>query len=342
MRTRILHIGEADKFTLPLWALIAKHIGVEGHALLYRKSQTAGPHPAGFVTGNPLSWLRQFVAMGNQADRIIIHGLFDPRVFVALFLQPWLLPRCYWVIWGGDLYATATEANTLKLRLREIFKRAIIKRIGYLVTYIDGDVTLARTLYKATGQKVECLMYPSNVVDPQSLPAPIATAVKTILVGNSGDYTNHHAEILEKLRERDDGQFQILCPLSYGDAEYAQQVATLGAAMFGDRFKPILRFMPSDEYLQLLASVDLAVFAHRRQQAMGVTITLLGMGKKVFIRSDVPQWETLRALGLSVGRYDALDLAVMDEQAAAFNRRQVADYFSVPRLVGQLRALFGD
>jgi dTDP-N-acetylfucosamine:lipid II N-acetylfucosaminyltransferase len=342
MRTRILHIGEADKFTLPLWEVISKHIGIDGHTLLYRKSPSAGPHPAGFVTGAALSWLSQLISLGSQADRIIIHGLFDPRVFLALFLQPWLLRKCFWVIWGGDVYTTLTDAMTLKMRVREWFKRAIIKRIGHLVTYVEGDLALARTLYQATGQYVECLMYPSNIVDTNALPAVAPGASKIILVGNSADDTNQHAEIFEKLRRLDDGQFQILCPLSYGDAKYADETAILGKSLFGDRFKPVREFMAYSDYLKLLASVDVAVFAHRRQQAMGVTITLLGMGKKVFIRSNVPQWSTFDALGLSLGKYEVLELGYLDSATANTNRAIVAEYFSLQRLVTQLRVLFGE
>lgn len=342
MRARILHIGEVDKFVLPLWDVIERHLGADGHVLLYRKSHYPAPYPAGFVTGKPLEWLRKLVVLGNQAERIIIHGMFDPRVFVALFLQPWLLRKCYWMIWGGDLYTTLTDAPTPKLRLREMFKRPLIKRMGYLVTYVRGDIALARSLYKARGKQVECLMYPSNIVDPQTLPAATPGPVMTIMVGNSADDSNNHADIFEKLRQLDDGQFEIVSPLSYGDAQYREQVLARGRALFGARFKPVLQMMPYAEYLKLLAQVDIAVFAHERQQAMGVTISLLGMGKRVFIRSDMPQWETFSALGLDVSRYEELHIARMDEQAAAANRLRVADYFGMPRLVGQLRTLFGD
>lgn len=342
MRARILHIGEVDKFVLPLWDVITTELGADGHVLLYRKTHYPAPYPAGFVTGNPLEWLRKFAVLGGQAERIIVHGLFDSRVFLALFLQPWLLRKCYWVIWGGDLYTTLTDASTFKLRLRELFKRSIIRRMGYLVTYVAGDVALARALYRTRAKHVECLAYRSNIVEAERLPAPVQAAVKTIMVGNSADDSNQHAEILEKLHQLDDGQFEIVCPLSYGDAKYGQQVIARGKALFGARFRPLLEMMPYEQYLKLLAGIDVAVFAHQRQQAMGVSIALLGMGKRVFIRSDVPQWETFGALGLDVSRYEALHIDRMDAQAGAENRRRVAEYFALPRLVSQLRTLFGN
>jgi hypothetical protein len=342
MRTRILHIGEVDKFLLPLWDVMTRHLGTDGHVLLYRRTHYPPPYPRGFVTGGVLAWARRFIVCANQAERIIVHGMFDPRVFVLLFLQPWLLRKCFWVIWGGDLYTSLTDAITLKLRLREAFKRPLIKRMGYLVTYVRGDVALARSLYKARGKVVECLMYPSNIVEPGKLPAPRKHGTCTILVGNSADDSNNHADIFEKLRALDDGQFEVLCPLSYGDAQYGAAVKAQGEALFGKRFKPLMQMMPYEEYLELLAGVDIAIFAHRRQQAMGVTIALLGMGKKVFIRSDVPQWETFDALGLAVRPYESLELGEMDETVAETNRQRVADYFALSRLVSQLRTLFGE
>jgi hypothetical protein len=342
MSVRILHVCEVDKFTLPLSHVIENHIATEGHVFLYRKTHYPSPYPSGFVTGGLFSWLRQFATLGKQAERIILHGLFDSRVFLALFLQPWLLAKCYWVIWGGDLYTTLTDAMTPKLRLREAFKRPIIKRIGHLVTYVRGDVALARSVYRARGKVVECLMYPSNIVEAGKLPAPRKHSTRTILVGNSADDSNNHADIFEKLRTLDDGQFEVLCPLSYGDVKYGAAVRAQGEALFGKRFKPLMQMMPYDEYLELLAGVDIAIFAHKRQQAMGVTIALLGMGKKVFIRSDVPQWETFSALKLDVRPYESLELGEMDDAVAETNRQRVADYFALPRLVSQLRTLFGE
>lgn len=342
MRTRILHIGEVDKFILPLWDVMTRHLGTDGHVLLYRRTHYPPPYPREFVTGGVLAWTRRFIVCANQAERIIVHGMFDPRVFVLLFLQPWLLRKCCWLIWGGDLYTTLTDPMTPKLRLREAFKRPVIKHMGYLVTYVRGDIALARSLYGAKGREIECLLYPSNIVEAGKLPAPRKNHARTILVGNSADDSNDHAAIFEKLRVLDDGEFEVLCPLSYGDARYGQTVMAQGKALFGERFKPLTEMMAYDQYLKLLAGIDIAIFAHKRQQAMGVTISLLGMGKKVFIRSDVPQWETFGAIGLQVFPFDSLELGVMEETAARANRQRVVDYFSLQRLVSQLRKLFGE
>ncbi|MFC6669724.1 hypothetical protein [Marinobacterium aestuariivivens] len=51
--------------------------------------------------------LKKTVALSKsmwQAEKIILHGLFNSHIFYILAFQPWLLRKCSWVIWGGDLY----------------------------------------------------------------------------------------------------------------------------------------------------------------------------------------------------------------------------------------------
>lgn len=51
--------------------------------------------------------------------------------------------------------------------------------------------------------------------------------------------------------------------------------------------------MPFEEYLGLLAKIDIAILNHKRQQAMGNITTLLGLGKKYILgdRDDITSWK---------------------------------------------------
>src|SRR5690606_23676760 len=40
----------------------------------------------------------------NSCKKIFLHGLFSSPILVLLWLQPWLLKKSNWLIWGGDLY----------------------------------------------------------------------------------------------------------------------------------------------------------------------------------------------------------------------------------------------
>ncbi|WP_083234102.1 TDP-N-acetylfucosamine:lipid II N-acetylfucosaminyltransferase [Candidatus Marithrix sp. Canyon 246] len=75
----------------------------------------------------------------------------------------------------------------------------------------------------------------------------------------------------------------MFVPLSYGDPKgvYIKEVISTGTKIFGDKFIPMTEFMDFDKYLNFLGSINITIFNHNRQQAMGNTITLLGFGKKV-------------------------------------------------------------
>ncbi|MDE5645748.1 MAG: hypothetical protein K2I45_08925, partial [Muribaculaceae bacterium] len=60
----------------------------------------------------------------------------------------------------------------------------------------------------------------------------------------------------------------------------------IGKLMFGEKFRPILGYMPQSEYFDMLDKVDVAVFGQRRQEASGNIIQLLRNGVKVFLRND--------------------------------------------------------
>lgn len=278
----------------------------------------------------------------QHAEKIILHGLFNNHLLYILALQPWLLKKCHWVIWGGDLYNHQAAVKDWRWKKNEFFRHLVIKRLGYLLTYIPGDVALARQWYGATGQYQECLMYISNLFKELVIPAKTGSVIN-ILVGNSGDPSNNHLEVFEKLAAQKSENITIYCPLSYGgiDANYAKQMAEKGTAMFGDRFVALTDFMLFADYLKLLGQIDIAVFAHKRQQGMGNTITLLGLGKKVYMRSDVTPWVMFDKLGIKVFDFSHINLELINCSIGIKNNTITKKVFSKVILINQLNYIFG-
>ncbi|GGY06579.1 hypothetical protein GCM10007160_37680 [Litchfieldella qijiaojingensis] len=259
---------------------------------------------------------------------------------MLLFLNPWVLKKCYWVIWGGDLYRYQKPKKRNKERFVEYARCFVIKRVGYLVTYFPGDATLARNWYGAKGKNIKCFMYLSNVFKPVSGGVKKKKSIKTLLVGNSANPSNDHELVFKKIAKLDLSNWRIVVPLSYGDHANSKKIIELGRELFGERFEPLTNFLPYDEYLKLLSDVDIAIFAHNRQQAMGNTISLLGMGKRVYIRRDTSSFELLSSIGLDVGSIDSLtlDKPVFDEEN---NRKIIERYFSEGSLKSQLKKIVG-
>uniref|UniRef100_UPI003A93BF17 TDP-N-acetylfucosamine:lipid II N-acetylfucosaminyltransferase n=1 Tax=Amphritea sp. TaxID=1872502 RepID=UPI003A93BF17 len=273
----ILHVCNVDRFIPPFIILVNEEFDTEDHQFWLAGTQKLKQHPiektdnvfiAGpTIAGQLIAYFKLFLML-HRARKLILHGLFNPRVSVLLALCPWLLKKCYWVIWGGDLYQYQKPKPRVKDKVIERLRKFVIKRIGHLITYIPGDVELARKWYGARGEYHECLMYLSNVVNLQVLQdaerAHEEHSGLNILVGNSADPSNNHLESLENLLPCRDHDIRVYVPLSYGDQAHANKVIKQGKAWFGDKFFPLASLMPFDQYLNFLNSIDIAIFNHKR------------------------------------------------------------------------------
>lgn len=275
-----------------------------------------------------------FMYQVNKADKIILHGLFHSDIIYALLLQPWILKKCYWTMWGGDFYFPEKQSW---------IKKQVIKKIGHFVTYIKGDYELVQKCYGARGKYHECFMYLSNLYKEYDIKLKEHTAIN-IQLGNSSTKTNNHFEILESLIKFKNDDIKIFAPLSYGaeGEEYASSIISKGKELFGEKFIPLTEFMPFEKYLEFLGEIDIAIFAHKRQQAMGNTITLLGLGKKVYMRNDITPWELFRDIDVKVFDVEDIKIDLIDEQIKKANQQKIKNYFSEENYLKQLQNLFED
>lgn len=345
MSKKILHIASCDRFVPPFVDEITKYFNYDKHDFLL----TSGPAEtelvftknvyffSGKTLYSKLSYYLSAIVKMHQADKVILHGLFNYRLIQVLFFFPWLLKKCYWMIWGADLYSYQIKKHDLNWKVREFFRRSVIKNIGHLVTYIEEDVALARKWYGATGEYHECILYRSNLYKDYQVPKVNNSAIN-IQVGNSADVSNNHVEVLQKLLPYKDENIKIHVPLSYGSKEYAQQVILQGREWFGEKFNAITELMSFQDYLAFLGNIDIAIFNHRRQQGMGNTITLLGLGKTVYLRSDTAQWKFFEDRKIAIK--DTKDFKNLDFLFHIENVSIVKEYFSEKNYRDQLTKLF--
>ena len=265
-----------------------------------------------------------------EADKIIIHGLWSSHLIKLLFFQPWLLKKSYWVMWGGDFYFPETQSW---------IKKQVIKKMGHFISYIKGDYELAQKWYGAKGEYHECFMYPSNLYKEYNI-QPKEHSTINIQLGNSADPTNNHIDVLKKLTKYKDENINIFVPLSYGNEEYAKEVIAYGKQLFHEKFIPLTEFMAFEKYLAFLSEIDIAIFAHKRQQAMGNTITLLGLGKKVYMRSDITPWQLFKDIDVNVFDVENIEIDLINQQIQKENQEKIKEYFSEKNYLQQLRNLF--
>jgi len=343
----ILHVANTDKFIEPFITFVEDNFDdFERHEFFLFGDNRR--HPV-LQRGNTrfaedyksrVKVYSEVLKLMCRAEKIILHGLWNSWIVKILAFNPWLLNKCYWMIWGGDLYSYKLAARTIKWQIHEVFRRIVIKRMGHLVTYIDGDIELARKWYGAKGKSHECLMYTSNVFKPMQVP-PKKSSTINIQIGNSADPSNEHFEMLEILEKYREEDIKIYAPLSYGPKDHAYKVKDEGEKIFGDKFVAMLGFMPYEKYLEFLGEIDVAIFNHRRQQAMGNTISLLGLGKKVYMRSDVSQWYLFARLGACVGDINAFSIDQgCDGDVLQKNADIISSFFSKEGMKKQYRKIF--
>lgn len=329
-KNKILHIMVQEKFLAPFIDFVDVHFGRENHHYVFITSEKYNygltpEHNVEFLYTDDdiFITLRKYMKM---AKKIILHGLWRDKVDMLLYFNPQLLKKCYWVMWGGDFYFPEKQSW---------FKKQVIKKMGYLVTGTTGDYTLAKRWYKADGIHIKCFNYPSNLYKEYSVKKKADNCIK-IQLGNSATQTNNHIEMLQSLTKFKHENIRIYAPLSYGDNNYANEVIKQGKKVFYDKFFPITEFMPLGAYLEFLLDIDIAIFNHERQQAFGNIITLLGMGKKVYIHPKSTLNGLMKEYGLKVFRTDEIDLYLMDDNEKIKNINSVKNNFSKSSLIQSL------
>lgn len=336
----IVHICPAEKFIDPFIELVNNNFDMNQHLFLVSENK---PYKIQrrenviFIRKEQSWMLKLYILVKNlnKADKIILHGLSNNRLAILLFLQPWLLRKCYWIIWGGDLYKYTQRREDLKWVMGEFVRKAIIKKIGYLVTGTSGDVDLARHWYDAKGQHIKCFNYPSNLFKNHNV-KPKQYQTINVQIGNSADPSNNHIDIFNKISMHKSDNINIFVPLSYGDMEYAQNVIKKGQEIFGEKFVPITELMPLNKYIEFLSCIDIAIFAHKRQQAFGNAITLLGFGKKVYMRRKSTLWNVFEEYKIQVFDYESVNVSLLNIPDLEHNKVRVRKYFSKESLIKSL------
>jgi dTDP-N-acetylfucosamine:lipid II N-acetylfucosaminyltransferase len=270
----------------------------------------------------------------NRARKIVLHGLFfSPQVLGLLNFQPWLFDRMCWCMWGGDFYFPEKQPQA---RIR------LISKIGNLLTCIPADIDYVRAKYGARGVYREFLGYLSNLFVENLEVPPRTKGGFRVLVGNSATRGNNHRQAFEMLQQTGLQDLAVVCPLSYGDPAYAEEVTALGTELFGNGFVAIREFLPLAEYHRLLGSVDIAIFANTRQQALGNIVNLLGMGKKLYLRPEMATFKMLQEKGFAMGSFGEPRLDLLCEQERLENIRLARGLFSKDTLIRQWQELFAD
>jgi Flp pilus assembly protein TadD len=248
-------------------------------------------------------------AVINRCLDADVNGLFVHGLFFSwqkkLIKEIGSKKHIGWIIWGGDLY------NPIKVKKPLV---DIVEHIDSIHSLVEGDVAVFKKYYGDRPTYRFGYPYPGLYGDIPQMNE--SNGRSRIIVGNSGDYSNNHIEILEALRTKKDVRhYDILLPVSYNlIPEYENAIHKwLKAAGMSDLVKLIKNFIEPDKYHAFVESSEMLITAHNRQQAIGNMLLSLYNGNTTVLKKKItvgekeqmnPTWELLKKHELEVNSFE--------------------------------------
>jgi hypothetical protein len=274
-----------------------------------------------------------------------------------------------WVMWGADLYTlplfwnklyddfaaklfNVSWVNHVKAMYRHWKNRvrrgtrdhrylySAMRKVTHGATLVMPDIELVR---RNLNKRVKQIPLSFSGLEDFSSVASVPKN-RCIQIGNSGDPTNNHIEMLRLLKSLD-VQNEIFMPIAYGSKKYLEVLPGAAFEIFGhDQLKLQTHIVTKEEYFSQLAPIGFAIMGHLRQQAFANLIALFYFGTKVFMREKNPLLKTFREWGLHVysveGELSQSSLAThLTEQEQHHNRTIIVQRLNEESMRGYYRDL---
>lgn len=222
---------------------------------------------------------RSKILQGNinfltKIELCIFHGMFLPINFKLIQYFNSIGIKLIWVVWGGDLYRYSKGNFPAWTQL--LFGIIGSELDSDLLDDFDGLLFSSPNFYM-----------PKNEITRQKI-SPSQFDLE-IIVGNSGDPSNRHREILETLR-KSKLNLLIRIPLAYNAApNYRAELEEITASnAFSHEVLFQNSLMSTDDYALQFAQSDLAIYHHPRQQAVGSMRLAVKAGCGVALDFEIP------------------------------------------------------
>nr|WP_304578360.1 TDP-N-acetylfucosamine:lipid II N-acetylfucosaminyltransferase [uncultured Acetatifactor sp.] len=249
-----------------------------------------------------------------EADKVIVSGVFVSQ-YVLLFFPRKILKKTYYQFWGGDY--TRFRKKTIQNYLSKCLINRCIKHSKGIITLVESERE-EFALYFNIDKPFFSVPVTSGPKD-QELRMKCRQKAKEndkknrIIIGNSSSQTNNHFEIFEMMSAKNWKDYEIYCPLSYGDMEYAKKVIEKGKSVFGKSFIPLEKKLEYKEYLELLSTCSVGIYNHDRQQGLGNISLLISFGKKVYVRKNSENWKHYSKYGMLLNDIEEIRNQTIDE-----------------------------
>ncbi|WP_150538252.1 TDP-N-acetylfucosamine:lipid II N-acetylfucosaminyltransferase [Actinobacillus vicugnae] len=234
-------------------------------------------------------------ARADQRAQFILHGQYNFPLWLAILTGNLPASRCYWHIWGADLYE---ESSAWQFKLLYPLRRMAQNKLPVLWG-TKGDLAFAHQKLKRNHSRDSLLYFPTKMPKVAPLLTPKTQGEHlTILLGNSGDRSNRHLEALTQIKQQLGEKVRIIIPMGYpaNNQQYITQVQQQAVEFFPKNAVKILTEQLSfEDYLALLAECDIGYFNFARQQGIGTMCLLIQRNIPIVLSRQNPFTQDLQA-----------------------------------------------
>lgn len=315
---KIVHIGPDSQFVQFLSKVFEELAPGANHYLITGTSAAGDFRYPTCASGKPISvqgklGLLTVPLYVRSCDMVIAHSM-GPHAVAAFMASPRNVVKV-WSGWGFDYYGDDTDSSTGLLKpdtvalmreekvkkpnptpMRKLTKKivssgiqAAARRTDFFSAPIPSDFEIFKQRFAGFQGEYTQLNY-GNVADTFAKGVALNSG-SNILLGNSASETNNHVEIFEILSKHDLKERKVIVPLSYGNSDYRSSIIAAGKKMLGEAFFPLVDYLPLNEYSSIIASCNVVIMNHLRQQALGNIGAALYQGAHVYLDPSNPTYQ---------------------------------------------------
>lgn len=328
MSKKIVHVVAHDKFTAGYINFMKMCMKEYDHAFIVsnnKATQDGGIEGKLIDEVNVVVWSSYMeIAFGKKirdmllaCDKVILSGFFGMEEICTCWPGS-VFKKTYIHFWGGDFYELRYPIPRMQLRARErrILKKRCLRRCAGVIFLIEGEYDKFYDITHIKKDKKFVAAMPRSPREDFSFNNyrnHAANEMIKIVVGNSAAKENRHIEVLQMLERFRGEKMEVYCPLSYGDADYGQQVIHEGNKILGEKFHAITEWMKKEDYYDFLSTCDIGIFNNDRQQGMANIRAMLFMGKKIYLRSDVDMYDHFKNRGFKIDPVSEIDTCTFEQ-----------------------------
>lgn len=355
----IVHLFDDEKFVDTTIDKFEKLSPGENRYIVFSGSQVLKfPKKIDKIDIHTDKWYKlNFDDIFRNCDLLIIHYLTPLKSYILKKAPKEI--NILWIVWGGDAYSnfrnfSGYEPKTklvvdsfFKVRIRntifyDIFhlykygvrilkkETKILSKVNYMATVLPPEFEVINKEFNLKAKFVK--------FNYDSLNDVLKKTTKTnlggnILLGNSATAYNNHLDAFDKIKTN---KFTLVVPLNYGDKSYRDIICKEGTALYGNKFKPIIDFLPFDEYEKLVSSCNTMIMYHIRQQGLGNIFLALFTGMRVYLNKKSITYDYLTSIGLRIYNLeDHIELLgiELEEETKSINKQLIKDYWGEEKIL---------